>query len=66
MIKKIDPGLFACLMRLTPGARKDLLEYIGETRSGLESLGISALAGHMVVDGARALPRDTDANPPAP
>jgi hypothetical protein len=28
--KKIDPDLFARLMRLSPPARKDLLEYLGQ------------------------------------
>jgi hypothetical protein len=30
MDEKIDPGLFARLMRLSPGTRKDLLEYLGQ------------------------------------
>ncbi|NKX45388.1 hypothetical protein [Roseicyclus persicicus] len=30
MDEKIDPDLFARLMRLSPPARKDLLEYLGQ------------------------------------
>ena len=30
MVEKIDPDLFARLMRLSASARKDLLEYIGQ------------------------------------
>ncbi len=31
MAQKIEPDLFARLMRLTPKARTDLLEYIGQS-----------------------------------
>ena len=30
MDEKIDPDLFARLMRLSPCARKDILEYLGQ------------------------------------
>jgi hypothetical protein len=30
MDEKIDPGLFARLMRLSPCARKDILEFLGQ------------------------------------
>ncbi|MDA0924085.1 MAG: hypothetical protein O3A97_05770 [Proteobacteria bacterium] len=30
MDEKIDPDLFARLMRLSPRARKDILEYLGQ------------------------------------
>ncbi|MBF9047895.1 hypothetical protein LSUCC0031_12290 [Rhodobacterales bacterium LSUCC0031] len=30
MDEKIDPGLFARLMRLSPGTRSDILEYLGQ------------------------------------
>ena len=30
MDEKIDPGLFARLMRLSPKTRKDILEYLGQ------------------------------------
>ena len=30
MNEKIDPGLFARLMRLSPRARKDILEFLGQ------------------------------------
>lgn len=31
MTKKIDPDLFARLMKLSSGTRTDLLEYLGQT-----------------------------------
>ena len=31
MDKRIDPDLFARLMKLSPDARTDLLEFIGQT-----------------------------------
>jgi hypothetical protein len=31
MTKRIDPGLFACLMKMSSEPRRDLLEFIGQT-----------------------------------
>jgi len=38
MSREIDLGLFARLMRLSPGRRKDLLEYVGQAPALTEDL----------------------------
>jgi hypothetical protein len=54
MDEKVDPGLFARLMRLSPSTRKDLLEYLGQGPVSAGAM-LGALSG-----------RDTAQQPGAP